>query len=98
MREMTTTQEVHSLRFALLTTQRRTGEILMDVKNSGNYDDFIARHRITADDAEVYITLHSQWEYVQAAIEWCQQEGRPHPTSAEEALHLLGPWKRTHIN
>lgn len=94
----TIAQEVHSLRVALLATQRRTGEILSCVKASGDYDAFIARHSIAVDDAEMFMTLHSQWDYVQAVIEWCDQQGMSPPTKADEALRAIGQWKRTHIN
>jgi len=97
MSEMVT-QEVHNLRYALLETRKRMGEILALVKTTGELDEFITRHCIPADDAEMLITLHSDWEYVQAAIEWCERQGLPLPASAEEALRLLGPWKRSQIN
>jgi hypothetical protein len=88
--------EVHRLRMALLACHKRTGEMLHKLKSIAvdRFDVLLSLEQISHEDAELYMTLHEQWELVVAAL----SEADESPTTAQEALDLLATWKQHHLH
>ena len=93
-------QELRQLRHDLLSAHRRTGELLMTIKQQPklNFTTMLKLHAISLHDADQCMELCTNWEQVQQAVAWCVTEGWRTPATPEQALCLLPSWRQAKLH